>query len=435
MGRSRGRRSISWELDPVMRLAAVDPVSCASSTKGRMSGFATPSHPDPPSREVVRTYIGIDAHKNTCHATVMSQDGTIVSQKRFATSVKYLEAFALSQPVDAIYAIEAGTVTKRLYWHLKKMGRTVKMAHPTEVRRMMGSKKKTDRLDSAFLAELLRMNRLPEAYVPEPEEDEKRQLLRYRMDLAHKSIAIKNQVHALLASSGVSTNSFTDLFGKYGREMMRTLRLTRQQRYLLDNYLRQLDLLVFQIKDTERAIAKMAQADPAARTIMQLKGIDFYSALVILTEVGDITRFPTAKHLTSYAGLVPKVHQSGDVARTGRIHKEGPRRLRAMIVRCAQCAIRGPGRFQRFYKRLEKRKGHQKAIVAVARKMLAIIFVLLTRGCQYVEIDEMGARRKIRRMERIAKEIPDVEVEETLSGISEETREVLRGEESNTYAG
>jgi transposase len=400
-----------------------------------MSGFATSSHPDPLQREVVRTYIGIDAHKRTCHATVMSQDGTIVSEKTFPTNVKYLEAFALSLPEDAMYAIEAGTVTKRLYWHLRKMGRSVKMAHPTEIRRMMGSKKKTDRLDSAFLADLLRMGRLPEAYVPEPEEDEKRQLLRYRMDLARKASAIKNQVHALLASVGVSEGSITDLFGRYGREMMRTLRLTRQQRYILDNYLRQLDLLVLQMKDTERAIAELAQKDPAARALMQIRGIDFYSALVILNEIGDITRFPTAKHLTSYAGLVPKVYQSGDVARIGRIHKEGPKRLRATLVRCAYSAVKGPCRFQRTYRRLEKRKGSGKAIVAVARKMLATIFVLLTRGCDYVEVDEGNARRKIRRMERIAKELPDMTIEETMSNVSETTREVLRGEENNTFAG
>ena len=168
---------------------------------------------------------------------------------------------------------------------------------------------------------------------------------------------------------------------------------------------------------------------------MQLKSIDFYSALVILTEVGDITRFPTAKHLTSYADLVPKNYPSGDIARTGHIHKEGPKQLRSTLVRCAQCAVKGPGRFQKLYRRLEKRKGHGKAIVAVARKMLAIIFVLLTQGCQYVEIDEGNARRKIRRLECIAREIPDVEIADAVLGSSEMTRDVLKGEDSNTYAG
>ena len=79
--------------------------------------------------------------------------------------------------------------------------------------------------------------------------------------------------------------------------------------------------------------------------------------------------------------------------------------------------------------------GHGKAIVAVARKMLAIIFVLFTRGCQCVEIDEGNARRKIRRMECIAQELPNVIIEETISSVSETTREILRGEENNTFVG
>lgn len=385
--------------------------------------------------EVVRTYVGIDAHKRMCHATVMSADGTIVSELGFPTNVKYLEAFVLELPRDAVFAIEAGTGTKPLFWALKEMGREVHMAHPLEVRRMMGTKKKTDREDSAFLANLLRMNSLPESYVPDPDDDDERQFLRHRIDLGKKAIVVKNQVHSLLTSVCVPTGGFTDLFGKGGREMLRMVDLSRQQRYLLDNHLQQLDLLSSQIEDVERGLARMAQDNPAARTLMHLKGIDFYSALVILSEVGDITRFPTAKHLTSYAGLVPRVHQSGDVARTGHIHKEGPKRLRSTLIQCASASVKGPGKFQKFYKRLKKRKGHGKAIVATARKMLATIFVLLTRGCDYVEIDDNCTRRKLRKMDRIAKEISNIDVGDTLSKLSENAKEVLRGDRDITIAG
>ena len=370
-----------------------------------------------------------------CHATVMSSDGTVVSEHRFSTNVKYLETFAQGLDRDCAFAIEAGTGTKRLYWALKGMGREVHMAHPLEVRRMMGTKKKTDREDSAFLANLLRMNSLPESYVPEPEDDETRQLIRFRIDLGKKMITAKNQVHAHLNSAGVSTSGYSDIFGRGGREMLRTVELSRQQRYLLDGHLQQLDLLVSQAKDVERGLAKMAQDDPAARSLMHIKGIGFYSALVILSEIGDITRFPTAKHLTSYAGLVPRVHQSGDVARTGHIHKEGPKRLRSMLIQCSTASVRGSGRFQKFYKRLKKRKGHSKAIVATARKMLATVFVLLTRGCEYVEVDERNTRKKLMRMDRIAKEISDIDIEASLSNLSENAKEVLRGDNNITNVG
>jgi transposase len=365
----------------------------------------------------------------------MAADGTIVSEHGFPTNVKYLETFVLGLDDECVFAIEAGGGTKRLFWAIRDMGREVHMAHPLEVRRMMGTKKKTDREDSAFLANLLRMGSLPESYVPEPEDDELRQLLRHRIDLGKKIIVVKNQVHALLTSAGVSTGGYSDIFGKGGREMLGRAKLGLHQRYLLDSLLQQLDLLMTQVDDVECGLAKMAQEDPAARSLMHIKGIGFYSALVILSEIGDITRFPTAKHLTSYAGLVPRVHQSGDVARTGHIHKEGPKRLRSMIIQCASASVMGPGRFQKFYRRLKKRKGHSKAIVATARKMLATVFVLLTRGCEYVEVDEISVRKKLLRMNRRARDISDVNIEESISRLSNSAREVLMGERTISDTG
>jgi len=365
----------------------------------------------------------------------MSRDGNIVSEKKFSTNVKVLEAWARTHPKDYVYAMEAGTPTKQLFWALKEMGREVHMAHPAEVRRMMGTKKKTDRADSAFLADLLRMGRLPKAYVPDPEANEERQLLRFRMDLAKKTIVVKNQVHSVLTSAGVTTSEFSDLFGRGGSEMLRKVKLHGHQQYILDGHLKQIELLTAQIEDVERALAKLAQKNPVARTLMQMKGIDFYSALVILNEIGDVTRFPSAKHLTSYAGLVPRNYQSGDVARTGHIHKEGPKALRAIMGQCANAAVKGAGKFQRIYKRLEKRIGHQKAVIAVARRMLSVIFVLLTRGCDYEERDDANVSRKMRRMERMAKALPDVEVDRTFAGLPENARQILRGERSITDAG
>jgi transposase len=434
MGRSRGRRS--------MLGTKIPNVDWRPSTHYLVPGARREECRVPWLRLILThptggglTYVGIDAHKKMCHATVMDADGTVVSEHKFPTNVKYLEAFVQPLDDDSSYAIEAGSSTKRLYWALKDMGRDVHMAHPLEVRRMMGTKKKTDREDSAFLADLMRMGRLPESYVPDREDDELRQMLRFRIDLGKKIIVVKNQVHALLTAEGVSTSGYTDIFGKGGREMLGRAKLGRQQRYLLDSLLQQLDLLMAQVDDIECGLAKIAQEDPAARSLMHIKGIGFYSALVILSEIGDVTRFPTAKHLTSYAGLVPRVHQSGDVARTGHIHKEGPKRLRSMMIQCAAASVSGPGRFQKYYKRLSKRKGHGKAIVATARKMLATVFVLLTRGCEYVEIDERSVKRKLTRMDRMARDIADIDIDESLSKLSDSAREVLIGERSNTNKG
>ena len=219
-------------------------------------------------------------------------------------------------------ALEASTVAKQIYWHLQGLGLTVKMAHPYEVRRRAGTKKKTDVIDSYELADLLRMNRLPKAHVPPPELNERRELLCFRIDLGRKPRLVKNQIHALLVHNGVNSE-MTDIFGVEGRvELEQALtRLPIARRYLLDGMLLQVDLLERQMEEVEGQLATLRMKVPAVQKLMTLPGVDFYSAQVILEEIGDLTRFPTSKQLSSYASLVPRVMQSGSTLRMGAIDK------------------------------------------------------------------------------------------------------------------
>ncbi len=352
-------------------------------------------------------YVGIDAHKRECHATVMNDQGEVVSTSRFPTNLGALTAWAKRLPSGSVLALEASTVAKRIYWHLQGLGLSVKMAHPYEVRRRAGTKKKTDAIDSYELADLLRMNRLPEAHVPPPELNERRQLLRFRIDLGKKSRLVKNQVHALLVHNGVSSE-MTDLFGVEGRaDLEQALpRLPVTQRYLLQGLLSQIDLLGRQMEEVEGQLATLGLKDPAVQKLMTLPGVDFYSAQVILEEIGDITRFPTSKQLSSYAGLVPRVMQSGSTLRMGSIHKQGPKALRWMLTTCAHAAIKSPGKFQQFYRKREKRLGKGKAIVAVAHKMLEVIFAMLARNEAYSEERSAKVHAKVIRMRNRARALP-----------------------------
>ena len=102
------------------------------------------------------------------------------------------------------------------------------------------------------------------------------------------------------------------------------------------------------------------------------------------------------------------------------------------MIQYATPSVRGTGRFQKFYKRLKKRKGHSKAIVATARRMLATVFVLLTRGCEYVEMDERNTRKKLISMDMMAREISGVFLETSLYQLSDNARDVQMGERSIT---
>ncbi|MGH9029494.1 MAG: transposase, partial [Acidimicrobiales bacterium] len=140
--------------------------------------------------------------------------------------------------------------------------------------------------------------------------------------------------------------------------------------------------------------------------LMTLPGVDFYSAQVILEEIGDITRFPNEKKLSSYAGLVPRVAQSGNTLRMGHIHKQGPKALRWILTSCAHAAVKAPGKFQRLFRTWEKRLGKGKAIVAVAHTMLEVIFAMLARGENYSEERPERTQAKITRMKSRARELP-----------------------------
>jgi transposase len=371
-------------------------------------------------------YVGIDAHKRDCHATVLNERGDTISTSRFPSTLEALSRWAKGLPTGSVLALEASTVAKRLYWHLKGLGLDVRMAHPLEVRRRAGNKKKTDAIDSFELADLLRMNRLPEAYVPSPELNERRQLLRYRIDLGKKASLVKNQLHALFVHNGINFE-LTDVFGVSGRKRMTRMKLPGSQRYLVDGLLAQLDLVGNQIEELEGQLAELGSKDPAVQKLMTLPGVDFYSAQVILEEIGDITRFPSEKQLSSYAGLVPRVAQSGTTLRMGPIHKQGPKALRWILTTCAHAAVKSPGKFQRLFRRWEKRLGKGKAIVAVAHRMIEVIFALLSRGESYSEERTEKTHAKIVRMKNRARALPVRDPASRLAGLGPVAQELLRG--------
>ncbi|EQD50057.1 transposase IS116/IS110/IS902 family protein, partial [mine drainage metagenome] len=201
----------------------------------------------------------------------MNDQGEVVSTARFPTNLGALAAWARQLPKGSVLALEASTVAKRIYWHLQGMGLDVRMAHPLEVRRRAGTKKKTDAIDSYELADLLRMNRLPEAYVPPPELNERRQILRFRVDLGKKVNTVKCQIHALLVHNGI-TSELTDVFGVAGREQMAkaTSKLSVTQRYLIEGLLAQLDVLGRQIEEVDGQLAELGTKDPAVHKLMTL---------------------------------------------------------------------------------------------------------------------------------------------------------------------
>jgi len=188
---------------------------------------------------------------------------------------------------------------------------------------------------------------------------------------------LKNKIHSVLFKNNLK-HDFTNLYGKAGRKWLKQLKVRDIYRQELDRYLKTLDLLDAQIEEMSEEIMATAKADYDCKLLMTIPGISYFTALTIKSEIGDISRFPTARKLCAYAGLIPSTYASADKIRFGRITKRGSKWLRKSLIDAITSGSKHPSRLCYFYRRLKKNKGTGKAKVATARKLATIIFALLT---------------------------------------------------------
>jgi transposase len=148
-------------------------------------------------------------------------------------------------------------------------------------------------------------------------------------------------------------------------------------------------------------IASIAVDQENVKLLMTLPGVDYYAAMVIASEIGDVHRFPDAKNLVSWTGLAPSVDQSGSRTKRGPITRQGSRTLRWILIQATHNACRNDPRLRNFFQRVARRRGPNKATVAVAREMLVIAYHMLTRKEPYRGVDEELYSSKLKRLERL----------------------------------
>ncbi len=165
--------------------------------------------------------IGLDVHKKNSYYTMVDESGTELKKDRFPTTCEGLDEFASTLPEEVKVAIEASTSGIFVYEYLDGRGIEVHLAHPALVKPFAKKHVKTDKVDSKVLAQLLRMDYLPESYVPGKEIRDLRVIVRHRASLVRLRTSIKNRVHALLASEGIQTSEFSELFGRKGMEFLK----------------------------------------------------------------------------------------------------------------------------------------------------------------------------------------------------------------------
>jgi len=342
-------------------------------------------------------YIGIDLHKANAVVTALDVAGQDVLTTKVKNTRSGWEEFRELFPDGGEVVLESTLNHMEVVDLLEGWGYTVSVAHSKDVRAIATSKSKTDKIDSRILAKLLQSDFLPRAYVPPKEIRQMRELLRHRIRLGRDAAQVKNRVHALLQKNWIA-HDFTDLFGKGGRKYLASIALPDLIRQVMESLLRQLDTLEKEVKNIQATLAQHAVQDENIKRLMQIRGIDFYSAEVIVNEIGDVTRFPSYRKLSSYAGLVPTVRNSGNTVRHGHITKEGNRNLRWILVEAALKSKETDPNLKKTYNRISRRRGMMIARIAVARHLLRIIYYMLRDKSDYHYVNEIRYEAKTRRM-------------------------------------
>jgi transposase len=343
--------------------------------------------------------IGLDVHRDFCEVAI-SEGGRARSAGRVQTTPEQLELFAQSLAPDDRVVLEATGNALAILRILEPHVGEVVLAHPKQLRAISHAKVKSDKVDARMLAELLVADLVPRVWVGDEHTRMLRRRISRRRGLVKQVIAVKNAASAVLVRNLKRRPELSDLFGRAGRAWLKGLALPEDERETLDGCLRQLDFLREELTRVDRAIAETALGCEDIRRLMTIPGIDVTTAATLMAVIGDVRRFPTAKHLVGYLGLHPKLRQSGSSpARQGRTSKEGSAAARHVLVEAAWSAAKSPGPLRAFAQRTTARRGKNVATVAVARKLCVLCWHLLSRGEDYAFQRPSLVRRKIRTLE------------------------------------
>ncbi len=350
---------------------------------------------DPPATVPTR-FVALDLHKDyIVVGAVDVQQRVVLAPRRIAAAAFETWARTELTASDAV-VLEATTTAWQVHDLLVPLVASVTVAHPLMVKLIAAARVKTDRRDTINLAKLLAANLIPVVWVPPIEVRELRGLLAHRRRLVQQRTQLRNRLRSLLHRHHLVPPT-GDPFATSQRSWWEEVPLSAVERLRAHQDLLQLDQLTPLIAAVEAELARLSVVEPWAAQVpylLQLPGIGLISAMTLLAAIGDIARFPAAKHLVGYSGLGAGVHASGQIHHSGPITKQGRREIRAVMVEAAWVAIAHHPHWQREFERLAPRIGRGKAVVAIARKLLVVVWYVLSGQVADTHADEAAVARK-----------------------------------------
>ena len=327
-----------------------------------------------------RQVVGMDLHRRRSVIVRMTEDGRKLETVRITNSPAALRAVIARAGKNPKVVIEA---TYGWYWAvdvLEAAGAEVHLAHPLGVKAFSYRRVKNER-DAADLADLLRMGRLPEAWIAPPEIRELRELTRYRHKLVKARTSVKDQVHGVLAKLGIPV-THSDIFGVHGQAWLDELKLPQPYAGKVASLRQLAGGLTAEIGLLEQVLGDLLAGHEGYAAIQQLPGIGPVLAAVIVAEIGDIRRFPGPGQLASWTGLTPRHYESDTKVIRGHVTKQGSRMLRWAVVEAIQRQPAGT-RPRQVKDAIITRRGKEAkniAKVAAARELLTLVFYGMRDG-------------------------------------------------------
>lgn len=347
------------------------------------------------------TYVGIDIHRDYGVACIQDMHGKTIDEFRFGNNHEGIEVLKNKLGKNNVHvAIEStGHMWTVLWDNLEEQHFDLHLVHPHKTRAIASNKLKNDKLDAKILAKLLRGDLLVCSYVPPREIRDERELVRLKSSMVRLRTQVVNKIRSIFHKYCIKYQG--SLYKKSGLAFLDSLDLRPVDKLVIESYSEIIKNLNYKIETIDSQIASNESEE--IRLLMSIPGINYNSAVLIHSEIGDISRFPSHNKLASWAGLVPSMHQSGITFYYGRITKQGSKRLRWILNECAHTSIRTNSKINEFYRKIAERRGESKAIVAVARKLIKIIYAVLTTRQPSHYGDPEKTENKIKRMRRIAK--------------------------------
>jgi transposase len=325
-----------------------------------------------------KRFIGLDVHKHYLIAYGVDQDLNVLLPAQ-RVELSHLEGWmkkVLTKQDELV--LEMTTNTWQLYDELSQYAASVTVVHPPHVALITRSQVMTDKIAATILARLLAKGLLIAVWVSPQEVRELRALVAQRSKMTRLATQSKNRLHAVLQRHHLPLPE-SNPFRADQTDWWLALPIGKLEKVNTQSDLDTLRFAESQLAHLTAMMNDIAARDEQVMRLFHLPGFGVVTAITVMAAIGDISRFEDAQHLVGYAGLGSRVHDSGLTTRTGRITKAGRKDLRAAVVEAAQVAANTHPHWQAELKRLEPRLGRNKAIVAIARKLLVTVWFVLSK--------------------------------------------------------